>query len=67
MANKFKEGDFIKHIYPYDNEGEYLITKVTGFGYDCARLKGKHVPEHDFDNLQSLSFYEAENSYEKVG
>jgi hypothetical protein len=63
----FKEGDFIKHIYPYENEGEYLITKETQYGYDCARLKGEHVPENDFKNLMTLSFYEARTSYEKVG
>ena len=67
----FKKGDFIKNKKPYEGEGEYLVVDfeyLEGkfYGYKCARMKGKHVSEHDFDNHQIITKW-SEKYYEKVG
>ena len=67
MDLKFKKGDFLLNKKPYENENELLITDIANGRYVCAKMKGKHNKEADFDNKHLLPFEDAHRSYKKVG
>jgi len=68
----FKVGDFIKNKEPYEGEGELMVLELSTlrsgewFGYKCAKMKGKHVKEPDFKNLEEIDKWH-QQCYEKVG
>ena len=68
---KFSKGDFIKNKEPYEGEGELLVVDFdydesgSFHGYKCARMKGKHVKENNFDNHLIVD-KGSEESYKKV-
>lgn len=67
----FEKGNFIKNKNPYEGEGEYLVVDFDyngkeWHGYKCARMKGKHVPTHDFDNHLIIDKW-TQNNFERVG
>ena len=69
MDLKFKKGDFLQNKDPYENESELLIVEIDMIDkeYRCAKMKGKHNKEADFDNRHLLPFDDAHRSYKKVG
>lgn len=69
FTQRFKEGDFLQHLDPYEGESEKLIVKVDKKGkyYECVHMKGKHCKEPNFDFKEIFDFDVANRSLEKVG